>query len=110
MATELTEIAVETRPPGRALLACHGFEVAGRDGVIGEIVTPIFPPGADLPDFLVLRVSHRGRLFPTFAIAPIGLVEEVDLARRRIELDLCTEDVESLPSRLLVADAVLGAG
>jgi hypothetical protein len=91
----------------RALLACHGFEVTGKDGAIGEVETPIFPPGSDLPDFLVVRVDHHGRLFPAFAVVPTGLVETVDPVRRSVGLDLRIADVDRLPSRLPVADAVL---
>jgi hypothetical protein len=86
----------------KALASCHGLPVVGTDGPIGEVETPLFPPGGDEPDFLVLRLRGGGRLFPEFRILPAVLVERVEADA--VVLRICADAVAYLPTRLPVAD------
>jgi hypothetical protein len=48
--------------PTPTTLACsHGYLVVGRDGPLGVVETPLFPPEGDEPDYLVLRRRKRLR-------------------------------------------------
>ena len=65
-----------TREGHRILAHCSGFRFEATDGLVGEVETPLFPPDAAEPDFLVVRTSGRARVCrPVVATA---LVERID--------------------------------
>ena len=90
-----------TREGHRILAHCSGFGVEAADGVVGEVETPLFPPDAAEPDFLVVRTSGRARVRrPVVATA---LVERIDLSRRVIVLRGSEREIKALPEHLPLA-------
>jgi hypothetical protein len=89
------------------LSACHGYAVCASDGLAGEVDTPLFPAEGAPPDYLVLRITCRGRLLPRFPVLPVVLVEHVDDARGRITVAADRSTIETLPSKLPAAAAGL---
>jgi hypothetical protein len=90
------------------LSACCGYAVVASDGVAGEVETPLFPAEGGVPDYLVLRVSPRDRLFPRFPVLPVVLVEHVDGARRRVTVSVDRQTIEALPTNVPVPAAGVG--
>jgi hypothetical protein len=85
----------------RILASCGGFSVEAADGVVGEVETPLFPPDAAVPDFLIVRMSGRVRVRrPVVAIA---LVERIDATRRVVVLRGSEREIKSLPEHLPLA-------
>jgi hypothetical protein len=81
-----------------ALARCHGYLVAAHDALVGEVETPLFPPAAAYPDFLILRVAGpRGPRRPVIAAA---LVEDVDPAARILYVRGTRDEIEALPEHL----------
>lgn len=89
--------------PVSALACCHGYEVEAEDGPVGVVETPLFPPDCDEPDFLVVRVHVRGRLFPRFPIVPVSLVSEVEPGVRLVRVRGSARSVAQLPEKLPLA-------
>lgn len=90
-----------TREGHRILAHCSGFSVEATDGRVGEVETPLFPPDAAEPDFLVVRTSGRARVRrPVVATA---LVERIDLSRRVIVLRGSGREIKALPEHLPLA-------
>jgi hypothetical protein len=83
---------------GRALAACHGYQVAAADGLVGEVDTPLFPPDITEPDYLIVRVG--GRLRPRYPVVPTALVEEIAPERRLVLLRGMRNEIERLPENL----------
>ena len=83
------------------LAASAGFQAIGDDGVLGTIETPLFPPDASAPDFLVLRM--RGALRTRYPIVSAALVEEVDVAGRLVHIRGSRREIERLPEQLPLA-------
>jgi hypothetical protein len=90
-----------------SLSACHGYAVHASDGLAGEVETPLFPDEGASPDYLVLRVTCRGRLLPRFPVLPVVLVEHVDDFRRRLVVAADRSTIEALPSNVPVVTARL---
>jgi hypothetical protein len=85
----------------RILAFCSGFSVEAADGVVGEVETPLFPPDAAVPDFLIVRTLGRARVRrPVVATA---LVERIDLSRRVIVLRGSEREIKRLPEHLPLA-------
>ena len=85
----------------RILAHCSGFVVEAADGVVGKVETPLFPPDAAVPDFLIVRTSGRARVRrPVVATA---LVERIDLTRRVIVLRGSERQIKALPEQLPLA-------
>lgn len=79
------------------LALCHGFSVVGADGAIGTVETPLFPPDAHEPDYLVVRAGGDAR-----QLVPCGLVAAVDGDRRIVSLAVPRAVIDSLPRDLPV--------
>ena len=77
-----------------------GFTVEATDGVVGVVETPLFPPDATVPDFLVLRA---GRLHPRRPILAAALVESVDPAARVVHVRGRRDEILRLPEHLPLA-------
>jgi hypothetical protein len=85
----------------RILAYCCGFTVEAADGVVGEVETPLFPPDAAVPDFLIVRTSGRVRV--RRPIVATGLVERIDLTRKVIVLRGSEREIKGLPEHLPLA-------
>jgi hypothetical protein len=83
------------------LAHCHGFDVIADDGPAGVVETPLFPPDADEPDYLVVRAGRR--LVPRFPIVSVALIERVDVERGRVHVAASASAVKDLPERLPIA-------
>jgi hypothetical protein len=83
------------------LAACGGFRVEASDGLVGIVETPLFPPDASTPDFLVVRAGRR--LHPRRPVVPAALVEDVDAQARIVHVHGCSEDIVRLPEYLPIA-------
>jgi hypothetical protein len=80
------------------LSRCHGFAVLAKDGPVGTVETPLFPPDGHDPDYLVLHVSTpHGSLRP---LVPCALVALVDGERRTVYLAASRDEVAALPGDL----------
>lgn len=89
------------REAHRGLACCSGFSVEAADGLVGEVETPLFPPDAAVPDYLVVRATRRGRVRrPVVATA---LVEHVDVGRRVVVLRGSGREIAGLPEHLPLA-------
>lgn len=82
------------------LAVSSGFAVLARDGAVGVVETPLFPPDEPTPDFLVLRV---GRVNPRRPVLATALVERVDLRTRVVHVRGSRDDVLALPEHLPLA-------
>jgi hypothetical protein len=78
-----------------------GFQAMAADGDLGIVETPLFPPDAAVPDFLVLRVS--GGLRKRRPIVSAALVDEIDYPRRLVRFRGSREELERLPEQLPLA-------
>lgn len=87
--------------PTSLLALCVGFDVEARDGAVGVVETPLFPPDETTPDFLVLRVGSR--LHPRRPIVATALVEYVDLERRVVHVSGRSDEIARLPEHLPIA-------
>lgn len=85
----------------RSLGYCSGFTVEAADGVVGEVETPLFPPDAAVPDFLIVRTSGRVRVRRPVVAAE--LVVRIDLGRRVIVLRGSEREIRKLPEHLPLA-------
>ena len=85
----------------RILAFCGGFDVEAADGVVGQVETPLFPPDAAVPDYLVIRASRRGRVHRP--VVATMLVERIDLGRRVIVLRGTRREITGLPEHLPLA-------
>jgi hypothetical protein len=84
------------------LLACSaGFAAIARDGVLGTVETPLFPPDAREPDFLVIRAGPWPRT--RRSIVSTALVEDVDVERRCVRLAASKRDIDRLPEHVPIA-------
>jgi hypothetical protein len=64
----------------RGLAHCQGFLTLAEDGPLGEVESPLFPPGTDEPAYLVLRTEDPdGQV--RHPVIRAGLVEEIDQER-----------------------------
>jgi len=82
----------------QALACCSGFRVEAADGVVGVVETPLFPPDAAAPDFLVVRAARRGRI--RRPVVTTALVARVDPARRVVVLRARQREIVGLPQHL----------
>jgi hypothetical protein len=83
------------------LAGSAGFEAVAQDGTIGTVETPLFPPDAREPDFLVLRIRDwSGTRRP---IVPAALVEGVDADRRVVHLAGSRREIARLPEHVPIA-------
>lgn len=88
--------------PTDVLLALSaGFSVHTRDGVVGVVETPLFPPDQATPDFLVVRVG--GRLHSRHPVVAAALVEEVDASARVVRVRGARDEIARLPEHLPIA-------
>jgi hypothetical protein len=83
------------------LAGSAGFEAVARDGALGTVETPLFPPDAVEPDFLVLRV--RGWAGVRRPIVSTALVEAVDAEQRVVRLAGLRDDIARLPEHVPIA-------
>jgi hypothetical protein len=72
------------------LARCHGYPAVASDGPVGELETPLFPPGADEPDYLIIRLARVLR--PRMPVVWAGLVQDIDAERRLVFLDATREE------------------
>lgn len=94
-------IPMSDREGHRILAYCTGFDVEAADGVVGKVETPLFPPDAAVPDYLVIRASRHGRIRRPVVAAV--LVERIDLSRRVIVLRGTEREITRLPQHLPLA-------
>jgi hypothetical protein len=80
---------------------CSGFSAFAADGCVGTVEQPLFPPGRDEPDFLV--VSARRRLRRRHPVVAVDLVESVDYRMRRVYLRGSVDCLAALPEALPLA-------
>jgi hypothetical protein len=92
---------VSDREEHRILAYCTGFGVEAADGVVGEVETPLFPPDAAVPDYLVVRLSRGGRV--RRPVVATELVQRIDLSRRVIVVRGTEREITRLPERLPLA-------
>ena len=85
------------QPERRTLGWCHGYRVFAGDALVGEIETPLFSPGGDTADYLILRASGNPR-----RLVPVGLVVAIDKNERSIHLRVSAADIQRLPVSLPV--------
>ena len=83
------------------LAGSAGFEAVARDGALGTVETPLFPPDAREPDFLVLRI--RGWAGTRRPIVSTALVEAVDADRRVVRLAGLRDEIARLPEHVPIA-------
>jgi hypothetical protein len=83
-----------------ALRRCAGFRAVARDGRVGTVETPIFPPDGDLPDYLVLRTGLFRRRRPVVAVS---LIEDVDPWQKIVVLRGPARAIAALPEHLPLA-------
>jgi hypothetical protein len=83
----------------RALGNCHGFRVVAHDGTLGEVETPVFPPGWDEPDYLIVA-TQEGSGKVRRPVLPIGLVRDLDPARRVLYVQGARQELAHLPESL----------
>jgi hypothetical protein len=82
-------------------LACsHGYLVIGRDGPLGIVETPLFPPEGDEPDYLIVR-RRRHRRRASHPLVHVSLVRSAQPGV--IRLTVSAEEVDRLPERLPLA-------
>jgi hypothetical protein len=92
---------MDIREESLSLLAlASGYRVEADDGPIAVVETPVFPPDAAEPDFLVLRV---GRLHPRRPIVSVAIVEHVDPEARVVRVRGRRGDIQRLPEHLPLA-------
>jgi hypothetical protein len=89
----------ERDPTSGDLGRSHGFVVVGTDGPLGVVETPLFPPNADEPDYLVVRRQRRIRT--RHPVVHVSLVREV--GRGVVSLRASSEQVDRLPESLPLA-------
>lgn len=80
------------------LARCHGFDVLAEDGVLGYVETPLFPPDARHPDFLVVRVpaiDHN-----RFPVLHVSLVRGIDQNARQVHVRMRRSEAALLPEHL----------
>ena len=93
---------MSTDPETTMLLAgSAGFEAVASDGALGTVETPLFPPDAREPDFLVLRI--RGWTGTRRPIVSTALVEAVDADRRVVVLASSRREIARLPEHVPIA-------
>lgn len=86
--------------PTPTMLACsHGYLVVGRDGPLGVVETPLFPPEGDEPDYLVLR--RRKRLRASHPVVHVSLVRSAEPGL--VRLAATSDEVDRLPEGLPLA-------
>jgi hypothetical protein len=83
------------------LAHCEGYEVLAEDGVVGAVEQALFPPGANEPDYLVVRV--RRRMWGRVPVISTALVFAIDPARRLLWVRGDRERIAQLPEHLPVA-------
>jgi hypothetical protein len=81
-----------------ALARCHGFLAVSRRGPIGEVETPLFASDRLDPDYLVVRLTVRGRT--RRPLVPIALVERVDELGEIVYFRDDLPEVDALPEHL----------
>ena len=86
---------------GLLLAGSAGFRAIARDGPLGAVETPLFPPDAREPDFLVLRTGSGLRV--RRPIVSTALVEAVDADRRVVRLAGSRREIASLPEHVPIA-------
>jgi hypothetical protein len=82
------------------LARCHGFLAVAHGAPVGEVETPLFPPGGDEADYLILRTPLGGR-----RLVSTGLVREIDADDRVVHLSASAVEIERLPESLPLARA-----
>jgi hypothetical protein len=83
-----------------ALACSHGYLVIGRDGPLGIVATPLFPPEGDEPDYLVVRRRRRRRR-ASHPLVHISLVRSAEPGV--VRLAATSEEIDRLPERLPLA-------
>jgi hypothetical protein len=73
------------------------------DGVVGEVETPLFPPDAAMPDYLVIRANGRGRPCVRRPVLATLLVEHVDPGRKVVVVRGRQREITMLPEHLPLA-------
>jgi hypothetical protein len=87
----------------QALAYCSGFTVEAVDGVVGEVETPLFPPDAAVPDYLIIRAAGRGRVRVRRPVLATLLVDHVDPARKIVRVHGRLREITMLPEHLPLA-------
>ena len=88
----------ETR---QRLAASAGFRAVASDGPLGVVETPLFPPDAREPDFLVLRIRAWSRT--RRPIVSTALVEAVDVESRVVLFSGRRQELERMPEHVPIA-------
>jgi hypothetical protein len=86
---------------GKLLAGSAGYDVYASDGPVGVVDTPLFPPDAARPDFLVLQVGSWPRV--RRPILSVSLVEKIDATRRTVHVSATRIDIASLSECLPIA-------
>jgi hypothetical protein len=87
--------------PDNRLANSAGFDVLASDGLVGVVETPLFPPNAAEPDFLVVRVLQGAQT--RRPVLSTALVESVDVERRAVCVRGPSHTLVRLPERLPIA-------
>ncbi|HET8558351.1 MAG TPA: hypothetical protein VFL58_13680 [Gaiellaceae bacterium] len=78
-----------------------GFDVVASDGPFGVVETPLYPPDAAEPDFLVVRVAAGPRT--RRPVVSTLLVQSIDLERRSVLVRGPKSVLAALPEHLPIA-------
>jgi hypothetical protein len=84
-------------PIAGALSCSHGYVVVADNGPLGVVETPLFPPGRDEPDYLVVRQASGAR----HPVVPVSLVESAEPGLVRLAASV--EEIDRLPEDLPLA-------
>lgn len=85
-----------------ALATCNDYLVEARDGPVGTVETPLFPPDGSEADYLVIRVA--GSSGARRRVVSTALVKDVDPKRRLVRLRVTKAELERLPEDLPLAN------
>jgi hypothetical protein len=78
-----------------------GYRVTASDGWLGVVETPLFPPDAAEPDFLLLRVDGWPRT--RRPVVSVSRVEAVDVHHGTVHIRGRREEIAALSEQLPIA-------
>ena len=91
-------------PNSDPLASCHGYLVIADDGVLGEVVTPLFGSDSSVPDYLAVRTHTTDS--DRRAFVPSSLVRFVNGDDRIVRVHGNIWDLAHLPDSLPMAPQV----
>lgn len=92
-------IVGQRNPRPDNLARSHGYLVLASDGPVGVVETPLFPPDADEPDYLVVRRGRRLR--SRRPVVHVSLVRRFEPGV--VVLRATADEVDRLPENLPLA-------